>query len=84
MEYQIRFSPVAKKRLAKISQKDRRRILSASAIIKNNPFIGKKLCGKLKNSYAYRVWPYRIIYKIYKTELLIIIIRIAHRQGAYK
>ncbi|MBU4299512.1 type II toxin-antitoxin system RelE/ParE family toxin [Patescibacteria group bacterium] len=34
-------------------------------------------------AYSYRVWPYRIIYRIYKNLLLIIVIRIGHRQGVY-
>jgi len=84
MKHQIRFAPVAKKELNRISQKDYQKILFALAVIKNDPFTGKKLRGKLKNSYSYRVWPYRIIYKIYKNKSLTIIIRIAHRQRAYK
>jgi len=31
-----------------------------------------------------RVGPYRIIYKVYKRELNILIIRIGQRQGAYR
>jgi len=84
MKHQIRFAPVAKKELNRISQKDYQKILFALVVIKNDPFTGKKLRGKLKNSYSYRVWPYRIIYKIYKNKSLTIIIRIAHRQRAYK
>jgi mRNA-degrading endonuclease RelE of RelBE toxin-antitoxin system len=53
-------------------------------IIADNPFIGKKLDGKLTGLYSYQVWPYRIIYKIYKHILLIVVIRISHRQRAYK
>jgi len=83
MKYQIRFAPIAKKELNRIPRKDYQKILSVLAIIKNNPFIGKKFKGKLKDSYSYRVWPCRIIYKIYKNKSLIII-RIAHRQRVYK
>jgi len=84
MTYQVKFEPKAKKQLAKIPKKSREKILSALPFIANNPFSGKKLSGKLEGVYSYRVWSYRIIYKIYKTKLNILIIRIGPRQGAHK
>lgn len=84
MEYQIRFEPGAKKELAKIPKKYQGKILCILPDLAKNPFQGKKLQGKLEGVYSYRVWPYRIIYKIYKTQLLIIIIHIGQRQGVYK
>lgn len=84
MSWQIRFEKKARKDLAKISLSYRNRILSVLAILQKDPFIGKKLVGELSDCYSYKVWPYRIIYKTYKKILLIIIIRIGHRQGVYK
>ena len=83
MVYQIKFEPKAKKQLAKIPKKSQEKILSVMPFIANNPFSGKKLSGKLEGVYSYRVWSYRIIYKIYKN-LLLVIIRIGPRQGVYK
>lgn len=84
MEYHIRLALKAEKDLAKIKDRARTRILLALSGLEENPFSGKKLKGELDGLYAVRVWPYRIIYTLYKKELLIIIIRIGHRQGAYK
>jgi mRNA-degrading endonuclease RelE of RelBE toxin-antitoxin system len=58
--------------------------LQALDAIEANPFFGKPLHGKYAGQYSVRVWPYRIIYKIYKSELLILVIEFDHRQGAYK
>ncbi|MCX6713107.1 MAG: type II toxin-antitoxin system RelE/ParE family toxin [Candidatus Vogelbacteria bacterium] len=55
------------------------RIREALREIVADPFSGKKLDGKHKGEYSARVWPYRIIYKIYKKELLILIIDVDHR-----
>ena len=49
-----------------------------------DPFQGKKLKGELRGQYSIRVWPYRIIYQIYKKELIITIIDVGHRQGVYR
>lgn len=84
MEWKIQFKKEAEKDLDKIPQDSKNKILTALAVLSREPFSGKKLGGKLSGLYSYKVWPYRIIYKIYKNRLLIIIIRIGHRQGVYK
>ena len=50
----------------------------------NDPCLGKQLEGSLQDFYSARVWPYRIVYKIYQKDLVILIVEIAHRQGVYK
>jgi len=84
MQWEVKFEKKAAKELKKIPQKDRARILAIIPILMENPFAGKKFGGELKDSYSYRVWPYRIIYRVYKNLLLVIIIRVGHRQGVYK
>ncbi|MBI4225774.1 type II toxin-antitoxin system RelE/ParE family toxin, partial [Candidatus Roizmanbacteria bacterium] len=64
--WQIRFEKRAKKDLDKIPEQYQKRIFSVLLILQTNPYLGKKLEGKLNDFYVYRVWPYRIIYKIYK------------------
>lgn len=51
--------------------------------IGKNPFCGKKLSGKLKGLYSFRVWPYRIIYQIYREIVTVVIVDIGHRQRIY-
>jgi addiction module RelE/StbE family toxin len=84
MVWDLRIAKKAQKDLNSVTPNRRRKILTVLSIISNNPFTGKKLEGDLKGLYSYRAWPYRIIYKAYKKRLLIVVIRIGHRQGAYK
>ena len=51
--------------------------------IEANPFLGKKLHGKREGQYSFRVWPYRIVYKVYKNELLILVIDFGDRRDVY-
>jgi len=84
MEYQIRVESKAKKELAKIPKIYQEKILLTIPLLAENPFIGKKLGGKYKGAYSYRVWPYRIIYSVHRNLLVVIVIHIGHRQGVYK
>ena len=83
MDYIVRIKPSAEKELKKLPKKDYYRIISAIVAISGNPFAGKKLEGEYRGCRSLRIWPYRIIYRIYQKELLVIIIRIGHRQGVY-
>ena len=53
--------------------------------LENNPFQNgvKKLQG-FKNLYRLRVGIYRIVYEVVKKELIVKIIKIAHRKEVYK
>ena len=84
MKYRVRIKPKAKTELNNIPKRDYYRVITLLVGLAGDPFIGKKLRGKYKNCYSIRVWPYRIIYQIYKKELLVFVIRIGHRQGIYK
>ena len=84
MVYEVRIEPSAEKGLNKIDKKYKSKILLNLNQLSINPYIGKKLTGQYEGLFSLRVWPYRIIYKIYKKYLLVVVIKIAHRQGVYK
>lgn len=84
MIWETRLEKRAQKDLDKIPLQYQKRILVALSIIASDPFAGKKLSGELTGLYSCRAWPYRIIYQIYKKELLVLIIRVGHRQGVYQ
>lgn len=84
MVYQIIFKPSAKKELNNLPQADQYRILAVIPNLAVNPFIGKKLMGKEAGRYSVRVWPYRVVYEVYKHIITVVIVRIGHRQGVYK
>ncbi len=79
MEYRIRVKQRAEKELKKLPKRDHDRVLIVISSLVNNPYRGKKLKGEQKDYYAIRFWPYRIVYRIYKQEHILIIGRIAHR-----
>ena len=83
MRYQIVVTKKAQKGLNKIPNPYYQKIIAAFAILGNDPFCGKKLVAKHKGEWSFRVWPYRIIYKIKNLELVVLIVKVGHRQGVY-
>ena len=82
--YQIVLSRVAEKDIDKVNKKYKPHIFEALFDLKKDPYLGKKLKGKFSDCYSLRIGIYRIIYKIYKTKLDILMIRIGPRQAVYK
>lgn len=83
MSWEIKLERRAEKDLERIPEHHQKRVLATLSVLAADPFLGKKLQGELRGLYSYRVWPYRIIYKPQKRLLIIVIIRISHRQGSY-
>jgi len=82
--YKVNLTKKAQKQLAKLPVEYQKRIRSNIVVLSSNPLSGKPLQSEYKGLYSLRVWPYRIIYKILKRKLIIEVIEIKHRQGAYK
>ncbi len=83
MSWRIIIKQNAEKNLQKIPAEYRQKVYRALFAIGKDPFSGKKLQGEYEGYHGARVWPYRIIYKIYPHMSLIDIVYIRHRQGAY-
>lgn len=81
--YEVRLEKKAKKELENLPASARLRILKSLTALSGQPGLGKALKGELVGLYSYRVWPYRIFYKVYKEVLVVIVLHIAHRQGVY-
>lgn len=84
MKYNLVVPKKVRKEINKIDSKYRAKIKIALTVLARDPFLGKKLEGSKKNEWSFRVWPYRIIYKVHKKELLVLVIKVGHRQGIYK
>jgi len=82
--YRVVLSKSAAKDLNKIDRRYKPHIFAAFFDLRKDPFLGKKLKGELRGRYSLRVGSYRIIYRIYKEDLNILIIRIGPRQGVYR
>ena len=56
-------------------------------ILRKNPFFGvniKKLKGAYKDIYRFRIGSYRLFYRVEERELIVFMIGIKAREGAYK
>lgn len=83
MNYTLVVLKKAQKDLKKIDPRVRCRILDAFILLKIDPFCGKALSGEYAGIWSYRVWPYRILYTIRKSALLVTVVKVGHRQGVY-
>ena len=83
MKYQIQLLEKAKKELDKIPFVYQQKIFKSFELLSQNPFLGKKLKGELKDYYFLKIWPYRIIYEVDKKRSVVVIFKIGHRQGIY-
>ena len=83
-KYKLAFKKSVAKDLRAIPNKDIKRILSCIESLCNNPKC--EGCIKLSGQELYRVRQgrYRIIYEIQDAELIIVVIKVAHRSDVYK
>lgn len=82
MKFRVLLSKAATRDLERIDEITKEKIFKALLIIGNDFFSGKKLQGKLKGLYSVRVWPFRIIYIVFKKEQDVLVISIRHRQDS--
>ncbi len=85
--YKISFVPKAVQELLKIDTIWQSRIKQKLEILANDPAALKQNIKSLKGKYSglarLRIGNYRVIFQVKEKELLILIIRIAHRQDIY-
>jgi mRNA interferase RelE/StbE len=84
--YQIKFDRRVKKDFKSIQAQDIKRIKSAILELSNNPRPDgcTKLKGDRRDYYRIRVGNYRIVYSIEDEMLLVLVVRVGHRQEIYK
>lgn len=82
--YKVLYTKEAKTAIEKLPLKKQRQVREAVERIARNPEIGKHLTQELKGLSSYRSEDYRIIYRIYHKEILVLILTIGHRKDIYK
>jgi mRNA interferase RelE/StbE len=82
--YCVKVKASAAKALKKIAIKDRERLIVAIDALSTNPAAGGVLKGEFSGLRRLRVGDYRIVYEINGSELIVLVIRIGHRQGVYR
>ena len=82
--YSLSFKKSVAKDLRSIPNKDVKRILSCIESLRDNP--RAEGCIKLSGQERYRVRQglYRIIYEIQDLELIVMVVKVAHRRNVYK
>ena len=82
--YEIVFRASVAKDLRRIPNKDVRRIIDRIEALADNP--RPEGCAKLSALERYRVRQgvYRIVYEIKDTELVVQVVKVAHRREAYR
>ncbi len=87
MQYKIEVSPSVLKFLERLERSNKnisQRIVRVIDNLRTDPFIGKKLLGKLSGFRSLRVSEYRILYIIIEKRVLIQVVKIAHRKEIYR
>ncbi|HAH20130.1 MAG: hypothetical protein A2Y00_01375 [Omnitrophica WOR_2 bacterium GWF2_43_52] len=85
--HKIEFSELAAKELERIYRSDRRlysRFITGVESLKEHPYQGKRLKGRLKGDFSLRMGDYRIIYTVQKDKLVVYIIDLGHRKEIYR
>jgi mRNA interferase RelE/StbE len=83
MSYEITFTDTSRRQFRKLDKDVQERIINSLERIRIRPeSYVKKLVGD--PGYRLRVGDYRVILDIYKSELIILVIKIGHRKHIYK
>ena len=84
MSFSIRIKESAAKELRRVAKPDRTRIVAAIDRLAETPHLGGALKGDLRGLRRLRVGDYRVVYEIRDEELVVLVVRVAHRRDAYR
>jgi mRNA interferase RelE/StbE len=82
--YSLQIKKSAAKALAKISKNDRIRLIEAIDRLREEPNAGGVLKGEFAGLRRLRVGSYRIIYEVVDDQLVVLVVRVAHRRDVYR
>ncbi len=83
--YKVVYLDSVENDLKKLDKSIARKILARieNYLTRDPQGLGKALTGEFQGYWRYRWGDYRVIYKISEREILIIVLRIAHRKAVY-
>jgi mRNA interferase RelE/StbE len=84
MKYEVKLKSSVKKQLKKLDKDHTERILVRIYLLADNPYPNgaKQLTGM--KAYRIRIGDYRVIYEVIKKQLIVQVIRVAHRKDVYR
>ena len=83
MTYKARFSSIFIKKMKRIPDNTRHRIINVIKDVLINPYIGVPLTGPLKGLWRVRIGKYRIIYEIVEKEGIVVFHDVDLRKRIY-
>ncbi len=84
VNFSLKIKSSAFKELKRINKPDRTRIIHAIDQLTASPWLGKSLKGELSGLRRIRAGDYRVVYEIHDQQVLILVVRIAHRKDVYR
>ena len=84
MSYSVRIKRSAAKELAEVPNPARTRIVHAIDSLSESPLAGRPLKGGMRGLRRLRVEDYRIVYELLDDELIVLVVRVAHRAQVYR
>ncbi|MEQ1706577.1 MAG: type II toxin-antitoxin system RelE/ParE family toxin [Rickettsiales bacterium] len=86
MTYAVKWDEDALEDLSSLGKAEAIRIVKKieSHLVKDPLNLGKPLSGNLASLYRYRIGDYRVIYQIFKNELIVVVVRVGHRKDVYE
>ena len=83
--YRIRISRTAERQLEALAAEGRRRVARAVRTLANDPI--PRGCRKLTgydDVYRIRVGPYRVLYSVNASALIVLVLKVGHRKDMYR
>ena len=84
MLYSLKIKKSALKEIQKLGIVDRTRVVEAIDKLPENPHIGKLLKGEQSGLRRIRVGSFRVVYEINDGEVMVLVLRVAHRKQVYR
>ena len=82
MNFSIRIKGSAARELRRVAKQDRIRLVEAIDRLAQTPHLGTALKGDLRGLRRLRVGDYRVMYEVRDDELIVLVVRVAHRRDA--
>ena len=84
MNFSIRIKGSAARELKRLARPDRVRIVAAIDRLAETPRLGAALKGDFRGLRRLRVGDHRVVYEVRNDDLVVLVVRIAHRRDVYR
>lgn len=82
--FRLRFTPEARRLIAKLPPEPKKLIRSAIDELRNNPYEGSELEGEFVGYRSFKLKRYRVIYRVNEEDSLVGIYHVGQRRDVYE